>query len=290
MINSLTGLRGLALLFVLATGLSAIGTLPSEFGSGLDQVGLMIVFALSGYLLAIHHARERFDRYAVGEFLAARAKRLLPLYFLTLAFAAAISGWWSDWPYRVESLATAARAILLIDAPGPLWIVPALAQLYVLFLVVWWAWFRGWPSLFVVALGVLVAAPAALGWMPVPSANAAALCFFAGVGLGLAWESHLEPFLARRPQAVAIVGGLAFVLACINLPAVRLAHGRTLGDSLLASTWFEPLTLLIVLTLVVTAAARPPSLAVLSSAPLRWLGWSFYPVYLLVPVLVALLK
>ena len=86
---------------------------------------------------------------------------------------------------------------------------------------------------------------------------------------------------------MAAAGAVAFVLACINLPAVRLAHGWTWGPHLNAATWADPLTALIVLTLVATAAAQPGLLAVLASAPLRLLGRSFYPLYLVVPVLAA---
>jgi peptidoglycan/LPS O-acetylase OafA/YrhL len=291
--STLTGLRGLALLMVLATGFAAAGVLPSEFGSGLDQIGLMIVVALSGFLLAIHHGNERWDRYAVGDFLRDRAKRLLPLYFLMLAFAAAITGWWSDWPYRVDSLPVAARAILLIDAPGPLWIVPALAHMYLLFVVVWWMWFRrgstqefrGLHLIVVLVFGCAVSVLA----LPLSGGTATGL-FLVGVAIGLTWDEHIAPFVERHARVVAIVGGVAFVLACVNLPAVRLAHGWAWGFEQQSATWNDPLTVLIVIVLIIAAAAKPLSLAVLASPPLQWLGRSFYPVYLLVPVLVAVAK
>ena len=64
MIETLTGLRGLAVLMVVAAGLAATGILPSEFGSGLDQLGLMLVVVLAGVLAAGRmsgHPHARWD-------------------------------------------------------------------------------------------------------------------------------------------------------------------------------------------------------------------------------------
>ena len=276
MIGTLTGLRGLATVAVVAAGLAAADILPPEFGSGLDQVGLMIVVAITGFLTAFHHADEAWDIHAVGDFLLARAKRLLPLYYAALALSGAIAGWWSDWPYRVDSLPTAARAILLIDAPGPLWIVPVLAQLYLLFVVLWWIGDRGWNF----AVLLVVALLACVVLHPAP-------LFLAGAAIGAAWTDKVEPFLRDRVRAVSIVGAVAFVLVCVDLPAVRLAHQWTLGSWAQSATWADPISTVIVIALVACAAARPLSLALLAAAPLRVLGRCFYPVYLLVPVLVA---
>lgn len=289
MTDTLTGLRGLATLIVVAAGLAAAGLLPSEFGSGLEQVGLMIVVTLSGYLLAARHLHERWDRYAVSAFLLARAKRLLPLYYVILVLSAAISGWWSDWPYRIDSWGTAVRAIFLLDAPGPLWIVPTLAQLYVLLLVVWWARFRGLSPRAVLGLIVVVAAviPVIRTVSTGELGGAASVYFFIGVVIGLTWADRIEPFLADRKQLVAIVGAVAFVLVCVNLPAVRLAHGWSWGLEQQSVTWHDPLTAVIVVALVAAAAARPTSLAVLAASPLRILGCCFYPIYLVAPILVA---
>lgn len=290
MIGTLTGLRGLATLFVLAGGLAAAGLVPSEFDNGLDQVALMFVVVISGFLLALHHAREPWDWAAVRDLLGGRAMRSLPLYYFMVALSAAITGWWSDWPFRIRTMPTAAEAILLIGAPGALWIVPALAQMSVLFVVVWWMWFRGLHRAATLVLALIAGALIVLGPSTGHSAGVAIPWFLAGVAIGLAWDDHLEPWAAQRMQAVSIIGAVAFVLACVNLPAVRLAHGWTLGHGHQSATWSDPLTGLIVLTLLATAAAQPMSLAVLNSRPLQILGRCFYPVYLTVPVLVALAR
>lgn len=279
MIETLAGLRGLALLFVVAGGLAAVELLPPEFGSGLDQIGLMIVVAVSGYLAAFRHADEAWHGQTAGAFLSTRAKRLLPLYYFMVALSAAITGWWSDWPFRIDTLPTAARAVFLIDAPGALGLVPMLAQLYLLFVVVWWMRDRGWHVVTVLAVvlaGCFV--------------NQAAPVFFLGVIAGTWWSSRIEPALEERARVVSAVGAGAFVVACVNLPAVRLAHGWTLGHGVQSATWADPVSTLVVVTLLVAAAARPPSLSLLGSAVLRVLGRCFYPVYLLTPVLVAVAR
>jgi peptidoglycan/LPS O-acetylase OafA/YrhL len=291
MIGTLTGLRGFATILLLASGLHAAGVLPSEF-AGLDQVALMIVVVLSGYLLALRHQHLDWHRDTVGDFARGRARRLLPLYYGTVALSALLTVWWSDWPYRIGTQPVAAKALLLISAPDELWIVPVLAQLSLLFIAVWWMWNRGWHLASVVPLGLVVAAPAFLGWVPVSghSVSVVAPLFLVGVGLGLGWESRVEPFLVSHGRLVSSVGAVAFVLVCINLPTVRLAHGWAFGPGTLAVTWLDPLTVILVLALVVAATARPPSLAVLASRPLELLGRCFYPLYLALPVLAAVVK
>jgi peptidoglycan/LPS O-acetylase OafA/YrhL len=279
MIETLAGLRGLAVLFVVAGGLAAVEVLPPEFGSGLDQIGLMIVIVVSGFLVALHHADEVWDLQTVGTFLRTRAGRLLPLYYFMVALSAAITGWWSAWPFRIDTLPTAARAIFLVDAPGALDVVPTLAQLYLLFVILWWMRDRGWhvvALLAVVLVGCFV--------------SHAAPVFFVGVLIGTVWASRLEPLLHERMRIVSAMGAGAFVLVCINLPAVRLAHGWTLGHGAQSATWADPVSALVVVTLLVAAAASPPSLTLLGSTALRVLGRCFYPVYLLTPVVVAVAR
>jgi peptidoglycan/LPS O-acetylase OafA/YrhL len=292
MIGTLTGLRGFATILVLVNGLEAAGVLPSEFGHGLDQVALMVVVTLSGYLLALRHQHLDWHRDTVGDFLRGRARRLLPLYFAVVALSAVLTVWWTDWPYRIGSQLVAVKALLLISAPSALWIVPVLAQLSVLFLAVWWMWRRTWHPAAIVALGIALFLPVIFGWVQAPghSVSVVAPLFLAGVGTGLGWESRVEPFLQRHARVVSGVGAVAFFLTCVNLPAVRLAHGWTFGHWLLASTWFDPLTVVIVMMLVVATTARPPSLAILRSRPLQILGWCFYPTYLAMPVLAAIVK
>ncbi|HUS21157.1 MAG TPA: hypothetical protein VMZ66_03990 [Aeromicrobium sp.] len=291
MIALLVGLRGLSAVLIVAAELAGAGILPPEFGSGLDQVGLMIFIVTTGFVHAIRYAHDDSHRFALADYVKARALHVLPLYFLAIVVSLAISGWWDDWPYRFESVDDVARALLLVNAPDELWIVPVYLQCCVLFLVVWWMWSRGWSVWSLVTLAAVSTIPAFLGWYP-ESGHALSVVlpyFLVGVGLGLAWPGSVEPFLVRHLGVVSAVGGLAFILVCINIPAVRASHGWTFGETIVSSTWLDPFNAVVVIALVIATATRPIALAVLGTVPLLVLGQYWYSVYLAAPVLVALL-
>ena len=290
MIALLVGLRGLSAVLIVLAALAGAGIMPAEFGSGLDQVGLMIFIVTSGFVHAIRYGHDESHPFALGDYVKRRALHVLPLYFLAIVASLAIAGWWDGWPYRFASVAEVVRALALVNAPGELWMVPVYLQCCVVFLAAWWMWSRGWSVWSLVALAAASTVPALLGWYP-ESGHALSVVlpyFLVGVALGLAWPGTLEPFMVRHLGAVSVVGGLAFILVCINIPAVRAAHGWTFGETIVASTWLDPFSALAVVALVIAAATRPIALAVLGTLPLLLLGQYWYTVYLAVPVLTAL--
>lgn len=290
MIALLVGLRGLSAVLIVVAELAGAGVLPAEFGSGLDQVGLMIFIVTTGFVHAIRYAHDESHRFALGDYVKARVWHVLPLYYLAIVASLAISGWWDGWPYRFASVADVGRALTLVNAPDELWIVPVYLQCCVLFLAAWWMWSRGWSVWSLVTLAVVSTVPAFLGWYP-ESGHALSVVlpyFLVGVALGLAWPGSLEPFMVRHLGAVSVLGGLAFIVVCINSPAVRAAHGWTFGETIVASTWLDPFTAIAVIALVIATATRPIALAVLGTVPLLVLGQYWYAVYLVAPVLVAL--
>lgn len=287
----LVGLRGLSAVLIVVSALAGAGILPAEFGSGLDQIGLMIFIVTSGFVHAIRYAHDESHGFAVADYVKARGLHVLPPYFAAIALSLAIAGWWEEWPYRFESVAEVARAVFLINAPDELWIVPVYLQCCVVFLAAWWIWSRGWSLWSLVALAAVSSVPAVLGWYPDTGHSLSVVLpyFIVGVALGLAWPGSLEPLAVRHLGAVSVIGGLAFVLVCVNVPAVRAAHGWTFGETIVASTWLDPFNAIAVLALVVATATRPVALAVLGTVPLLVLGQFWYAVYLVTPVLVALL-
>jgi peptidoglycan/LPS O-acetylase OafA/YrhL len=287
----LVGLRGLSVVLIVVAELAAAGIMPAEFGSGLDEIGLMIFVVVSGFVLAVGHIHDPCSGRAILDFVRARARRLLPGYLIALVASLAIAGWWGEWPYRFDSVPAFVRAVLLLDAPGALWIVPVLAQCYLLFVAAWWLWSHGWSVWTMLALALASPIPAVMGWYPESGHGLSVVVpyFFAGIGLGVAWPATLEPFVVRHLGAVSVVGALSFILVCVNVPAARISHGLTFGDSILAATWFDPLNAIVVLALVVATATRPIALAVLGAVPMLVLGQYWYAVYLAAPVLVAAL-
>lgn len=83
----LDGIRGLAVLLVVATHLA----LPGTYGA--RQVGVTMFFVLSGYLITslIVAERERTGRIDVVDFYRRRARRLLPALALVMVIAAGLT-------------------------------------------------------------------------------------------------------------------------------------------------------------------------------------------------------
>src|SRR5690349_12884721 len=288
-VPSLTGLRTLAIAIIAIHLLSTAGVLPPEFGGSYDQVGLMIGTVLSGFLLAWHHAHDPFNKARVREYLSGRAWRILPGYFTVLIAAIVVARWWDAWPYRFDSVPDFLRAALLVEAPATLWIIPVLAQCWALFLVIWWLWSRGAHWSWIIVLGLIVAVPTFFGWGTVDQAavNVVGPYFLVGVGMGLAWPRHLEPMLRRNAGTVALVGAVVFVLVVANLPIVRVAHGWSLGTTVVGSTWLDPITALLVIAVVAVTAAQATSLVVLQSRPAQFIGRHAYALYLVLPIAIA---
>jgi peptidoglycan/LPS O-acetylase OafA/YrhL len=289
-ISTLTGLRALALLFIAVGFVAATGVLPPEF-FGLDQIGLMIGVVLSGFLLAWRHAYEPFDRVRVAGFLRGRAWRVLPGYLFVLTAGLIVARWWDVWPYRVTSVADFARAVFLVEAPGALWIIPVIAQCYVLFVLVWWLWSRGAHWAWLIVIAAVASIPAFFGWGVGEQAalSTVAPYFIVGVGLGLAWPRQLQTALERRTPAVAIAGAVTFLLLVMNLPSVRSAHGWNFSSTIVGSTWLDPLTAAVVIAFVVLVAAQAVPLQFLLSRALQFVGRHSYAIYLLLPVVIAAL-
>lgn len=285
----LLGLRGISLVLIVVAQLAGARLLPREFGSGLDEVGLMVMVVISGFGLAAGHADRQFDRAEVIDFLVHRAVRVLPAYVVAIVMSLAIARWWAVWPYRFDSAADVVRALLLLDAPGPLWIVPVVLQCYAIFLAAWFLWAINTPAWVLILAALATIIPVCAGWYPDSGHGLAVVTpvYSVAVGLGFAWQDFIEPFLVRHLGMTSVVGGLSFVALFLNLPAFRANHGWTLGESVVASTWFDPVTIAITIALALAAAARPIALAVLGAAPLAVLGERWLAGYLLAPVLLA---
>ena len=83
-IQSLAGLRGMAAMIVVVSHSANLGFLPSVLGSGFGQVGVMLFFVLSGFLITYLYAEKEFNRQNVLQYCLARIGRVFPLYYFLL--------------------------------------------------------------------------------------------------------------------------------------------------------------------------------------------------------------
>ena len=118
-LKRLDGVRGLLAVYVMLGHAMPLTIAPafvqSIFSHG--EAGVDLFFALSG--LVISFSLQRFQG-RFRPFMAARARRLLPVYLLVLAASIAITAWGNPLPY-LPWVGTPARDVVSATLPTPLW-------------------------------------------------------------------------------------------------------------------------------------------------------------------------
>jgi peptidoglycan/LPS O-acetylase OafA/YrhL len=311
-IDSLTGLRGLAALWVLGFHAFVIAGMPTS-GSlwPLREVlhsgwlGVDVFFVLSGFLLTRNLLIEdkRDHRVSWTAFFLARAARLLPAYYAQLALLAGLGVFiasplvWSP----TGAGEVLAHGLLWLNAwpwvgahVSPWWSLSVEAMFYVSMPMLWLALRRG-PSaafaLFAAAMLLSVAWRAGLaqsvesiewriGWAE--HAPGRLVQFSVGAMVAV-WLPSLRSKLSLLP---APWGDVALILSAVLLCGLPWWMGSTPYGGVVDArpfTWFWPsLTALPAACLVVLLAtdAAHGTARVLASAPLRGLGVISFGLYL----------
>lgn len=282
----LTGLRGLAAAIVFISHAAIAGFLPSPLGHGFGQVGVMIFFVLSGYLMSHLYIKRPFTAANVRSYAAARVGRVVPLYLAVVAVSIVVFNFvWADFRYALDldEPGVLLRAALFLNAPFELWTIPVEIQFYVTFIAAWWLYGR-LGRMAIVLVAVLVTAPA-LFYMAVYQATPTILptygfAFFLG-----ALTADLMPIIQSRlgGRVPSLTGAVFLVLLFLNTPELRERVGLTIVDpsQVFLSTWLDPITWVIVYGLFVSCLLTLPSLRLLDSRPFVQLGNISYGLYLL---------
>ncbi|MEO0436770.1 MAG: acyltransferase [Pseudomonadota bacterium] len=293
-IQSLTGLRGLAALIVFVSHGANQGVLPRVFGNGFGQIGVMLFFVLSGFLMAHLYLYQEASRKTLSSFVLARVGRVFPLYLALIltSYLIIASGLKPDFHYRVDSVLTLSESLLFLRAPNEFWTIPVEVQFYALFLILWITFARKPTGSVVpiVSLWVASAIPSAAYWLynggVLPLVTTYATPFMLGLLLAGLFRTaqESEPQLRWSNRL-----GLLFLLAVLlNLPSLRLDYGLTLGEGFYLRTWLDPLNWALVLGLFYCAMLSARSLNFLSGALMAYFGGISYALYLFhYPVLIA---
>ena len=279
---ALTGLRALAIGLVLISHMAIAQGLPRPWmikGSG--QLGVMLFFLLSGYLMARIYGTQAPDRQLVRRFTLARAGRVLPAYLVVIAVSFAVAPWDPLWPYQIVDLPTLARHLLMIEGQNALWAVPIEVQFYAVFLVVW---LIGRGRFF--HLLVLIALP--LCWLlnfgaVLPDAATRPLAiylpyFLGGCALGL-WLPGEIRLPGWAGWLLCVVASLALLLA---FPYLRRHFGAELP------MWRDPIVFVTIVMVFLATLWRAGAFALLTHPVAVWVGTISYGLYLWNPLALSL--
>jgi peptidoglycan/LPS O-acetylase OafA/YrhL len=281
-VDSLDGVRGLAVLLVLASHANGLHL------AGQGGVGVWLFFCLSAFLLGTPFARdpERVrDRAFLRRYALRRVGRILPLYYLVLTaafFFGALSG---------ENFL---RHLLFLRAEGHFWTIPQELLFYLCLPLVAWVHLellgrRMLPTL------LLLAALAAAGtaWVPTSSFSIGVFLtgtFFAFLRCAPGASSWLSQRSGRVLQACALLIPALFVLSALYFqrryyPSWFLLSPDPLG-------WRHPglFALLCSLLILACAVSRTSWIArCMSVAWLRSIGIVSFSIYLLHPYVIGAL-
>lgn len=291
----LNAIRGLAALIVVVSHYSnASGLWAGRLGSGAGQLGVMLFFLLSAFLMAYLYLPQTCTASAMRRYAVARMARVLPLFLAVVLACFAIRsfphGPLFDLVYPIDGGASLAAHLLLLQGMQVLWTIPAEIHFYVLFAALWWLRDISRWAMYAVVVTILVMYCAG-GWPATPSYEAQGVqvsgyivqalpSFMSGLLLGMAFHRWQVP--ARfRSHAWALV----LVLLPLLFPMIFTAwSGHT------HSTWDTP-GILIALSLIFAAVVFlvPEGNVVLENRIGDSLGaWSYSWYLLHLPVLLLL--
>ena len=162
-IRKLNALRGLAALVVLVAHFSgATGWLGDYPGRGAGQLGVMLFFVLSGFLMGHLYLDRRFDRAALRRYVVARFARVVPLFAVVIAASIVlprlgVTGVFYDLP----TPQLIASHLTTLSGKSILWTIPTELHFYAAFVVLWLIFARSKRAGTLLAVGLIVAVVAA---------------------------------------------------------------------------------------------------------------------------------
>lgn len=251
-LQALDGLRGLAVLIVLASHWSNVAMFPPPALSGTGKSGVYLFFVLSAFLLTralLQRPPAGFaDRGLWADYALRRFLRIWPLYLVVLLSSWLLTlGGVEAWHYRMDT-ASLWRHLTLREGYSVLWSIPVefifYAWLPLVALALAWMRARGWPLWLELATLALVLAAASARWPPGQTlANDARLGPYLVVFLCGAYAARLDHRLratgsGQRPGAWALAGVLALGAWVVTVPAVWAGLSSSVFAQALNHTWF----------------------------------------------------
>jgi peptidoglycan/LPS O-acetylase OafA/YrhL len=138
-IRKLNMLRGLAALIVVISHFSnSTKWLGTYLGEGAGQLGVMLFFMLSGFLMSYLYLERDCNRFQIFKYIVARLSRVIPLFLLVVCGSFLVRFYGGEWLYDVESIQVLISHLLFIKGESVLWTIGPEIQFYMIFIFLWW--------------------------------------------------------------------------------------------------------------------------------------------------------
>lgn len=288
----LDGLRGIAVLIVLASHFSSSGLFPRPALHGVGKSGVYLFFVLSAWLLTRNLLRRPPGALSSAhvwlDYALRRVLRIWPLYLVVLGLS-----WWTFEAghrgilYAIDT-ASLWRHLTLREGVSVLWSIPVEFTFYLwlplLVLVLRAMDRRRWPAWAQIGVFVLALALATLAWPPSEAIeNDVALGSYLVVFLCGAFAARVDAWLQQArfaPEIWAWVALAVLMVWCVAIPAVWC---RLLGkafDATVTRSWFLFFGLLWSVLLLALLHGPDRLQRIFAWGPLRWVGLVSFSLYL----------
>lgn len=290
-IDMLSGFRGLAAIIVLIGHGGSKGWIGSFFGDGYAQLGVMMFFMLSGFLMAYLYADKEFNIKNVNRYLFSRIGRVFPLYVLVVVFSYfSFSILDYDFGHVVSDETSLWMSLFFLSAEKMLWSIPVEVQFYFVFLGFWFfcSRFKIWKVFvfFVVFTNIpsmvyyFVFGELYGGWI-----FTYAYSFFLGVFIFYLKKMRIVNESEIKLKYFFNISCFpAFFILILMFPSIRHSVGFYLSEELFARTWMDPLYWFLIIILFLGCLYDVKSLSFLKSKFFMVTGSISYGLYLIHPI------
>lgn len=292
-IRKLNALRGIAALVVVVAHFSgATGWLGGYPGKGAGQLGVMVFFVLSGFLMAYLYFERSLDVAGLQRYVVARLARVIPLFAAVVLLSALLPRLGVRGVlYDLATKDIFAAHVLLLLGKSILWTIPTELHFYASFVVFWWLAGRSRLAVVAAAVGVLTWSLVSdtprirgeLGSLPYDLRLPQVIPYFlSGMLLGMLYRRFEVPRSMQRSAYSLVVLAVPLLYPLVFEKLFGFRHGL----------WNDPLVLLAVTTIFAVVLFAVPNDALVLANPLGdFLGQISYSLYLLhVPVMWAIGK
>lgn len=260
----LNGIRGLAVLIVFASHASNIFFQGALIGWGGGQLGVMLFFMLSGFLMAHLYVSSPASAFAQRQFLLNRFARIYPMFAFVVITCFAVHALDAPiWVYEIKSVWDVLVNLTFVQGYNVLWTIGPEVIFYALFLVLWKIGRHSKISLI-----LTIIAMAAIAWAPLSVAPTNSLFalhgklqyFLVGCLLGIWSETLVSADLSRKTwaQVAFWICMTVFVVSFPQIIRLFVAVPKRLTGDPWPDPWSFPFYLVVTTGLFVASIiARP---------------------------------